>query len=58
MRDRVQKKRAMALERARREEVVKRLHEDRRIRQEVGSSTIHSILTNTCQNISNDFIYQ
>lgn len=36
MRDRVQKKRALALERARKEEMVLRLHEDRLIRQEVG----------------------
>lgn len=35
MRDRVQKKRALALERARKEEMVLRLHEDRLIRQEV-----------------------
>lgn len=35
MRERVQKKRAMALERARKEEMVIRLHEDRRIREEV-----------------------
>lgn len=35
MRERVQKKRALALERARKEENVMRLHEDRRIRQEV-----------------------
>ncbi|CAM9955918.1 unnamed protein product, partial [Pylaiella littoralis] len=35
MRDRVQKKRALALERARKEETVLRLHEDRRIRQEI-----------------------
>ncbi|CAM9822655.1 unnamed protein product, partial [Scytosiphon promiscuus] len=35
MRERVQKKRAMALERARREEMVLRLHEDKKIRQEV-----------------------
>lgn len=35
MRERVQKKRALALERARREEMVLRLHEDRLIRQEV-----------------------
>lgn len=47
MRDRVQKKRALALERARKEEMVLRLHEDRLIRQEVnyvkktnGSSSI------------------
>ncbi|CAM9224197.1 unnamed protein product, partial [Hapterophycus canaliculatus] len=38
MRERVQKKRAMALERARKEEMVLRLHEDRRIRQEVDSA--------------------
>lgn len=35
MRERVQKKRALALERARKEEMVLRLHEDRKIRQEV-----------------------
>lgn len=35
MRERVQKKRAFALERARREDMVMRLHEDRKIRQEV-----------------------
>lgn len=35
MRDRVQKKRASALERARKEEMVLRLHDDRRIREEV-----------------------
>eukprot|EP00903_Cladosiphon_okamuranus_P011014 g10403.t1 len=35
MRDRVQKKRALALERARKEEMVLRLHEDRLIRQEI-----------------------
>lgn len=37
MRERVQKKRALALERARKEEMVLRLHEDRKIRQEVES---------------------
>ncbi|CAB1117964.1 unnamed protein product [Ectocarpus sp. CCAP 1310/34] len=35
MRERVQKKRALALERARKEEMVLRLHEDRNIRQEI-----------------------
>lgn len=35
MRERVQKKRAFALERARREDMVMRLQEDRKIRQEV-----------------------
>ncbi|CAM9330383.1 unnamed protein product, partial [Ectocarpus sp. 4 AP-2014] len=35
MRERVQKKRALALERARKEEMVLRLHEDRKIRHEI-----------------------
>eukprot|EP00904_Undaria_pinnatifida_P003255 jgi/Undpi1/12930/HiC_scaffold_7.g02596.m1 len=35
MRERVQKKRALALERARKEDTVMRLHEDRKIRQEI-----------------------
>lgn len=35
MRERVQKKRAFALERARKEEMVLRMHEDQKIRQEV-----------------------
>lgn len=38
MRERVQKKRGVALERARREDMVMRLHEDRKIRQEVMGS--------------------
>lgn len=39
MRERVQKKRTFALERARKEDMVLRLHEDRRIRQEVQISS-------------------
>ncbi|CAN0317680.1 unnamed protein product [Ascophyllum nodosum] len=42
MREHVQKKRALALERARRQETILRLHEDRRIRQEIVRASLEA----------------